>query len=178
LQDAPVDIKKKGLDYVEVADHIVTDNLGNRLLKDGYIPLPKIIYPVDVVAAKGLDSSKAQVVDLVNKDKICNRCDLMYLDIGPKTVRLYRELILQAETVFWNGPMGVFEKKPFARGTREVARAVAKTGALTLVGGGDTIEALDRFHYYKSVDYVSMAGSAALDFLSGNSLPGVEVLKK
>jgi phosphoglycerate kinase len=178
LQDAPIDARKKGLDYVDVADTIIGNNLGNRLLKDGYIPLSKIIYPVDVVAARSLDSGRSQVVELVDKDKICHRCDLMYLDIGPKTTRLYKELIMQAETVFWNGPMGVFEKKLFAKGTKEIARTIAKTSALTLVGGGDTIEALDRFHYFSRVDYVSMAGSAALEFLSGKSLPGIAVLVK
>ena len=101
----------------------------------------------------------------------------MYLDIGPKTIRLYRELILQAETVFWNGPMGAFEKAAFVHGTKEIARAVAKTGGVTLVGGGDTIAALDRFGYYQSVDYVSMAGSAALEFLSGKRLPGLAALE-
>jgi phosphoglycerate kinase len=178
LQDSPADLKKVGLNYVEVADHIVEENLGNRLLKDGYIPLPKIIYPVDVVAATSIDAKNTQLVSLTNKDKICNRCDLMYLDIGPKTTKLYKELILQAETVFWNGPMGVYEKPLFSRGTKEIARAIAKTSALTLAGGGDTIDALDRFQYYKQVDYVSMAGSAALEFLSGKVLPGVAVLTK
>jgi phosphoglycerate kinase len=72
--------------------------------------------------------------------------------------------------------MGVYEKSPFARGTREISRTIAKTSAVTVVGGGDTIAALDRFHYYHSIDYVSMAGSAALDFLSGKTLPGLAAL--
>lgn len=178
LQDVPVDQQKRGVNYVDVADNIVESNLGYRFLKDGYIPLPKIIYPVDVIAAASPTAKKTQVVDLNDKDKVCHRCEQMYLDIGPKTTKLYKELIMQAETVFWNGPMGVFEQKNFARGTKEVARAIAKTSALTLVGGGDTIDALDRFGYFKNVDYVSMAGSAALDFLSGKSLPGVEVFSR
>ena len=167
-----------GLNYVDLADQIIDQNMSNRLLKDGYIPLPKIIYPVDVIAAAGLDSTKTSVVELTSNEVICQRCNQMYLDIGPKTIRLYRELILQAETVFWNGPMGAFEHKPFAKGTREIARSVAKTGGVTLVGGGDTITALDQFGYYRNVDYVSMAGSAALEFLSGKQLPGLSGLEK
>lgn len=178
LQDTPIQLRQRGIDYVEVADNIVADNLAYRFLKDNYIPLPKIIYPVDVIAANSLESSRTRVVDLVDKDRICQRCEQMYLDIGPKTSKLYRELIMQAETVFWNGPMGVFEKPAFAKGTREVARAMAKSSALTLVGGGDTIDALDRFGYFKNIDYVSMAGSAALDFLSGKTLPGVAVFSR
>jgi phosphoglycerate kinase len=133
---------------------------------------------VDVVAARGPEARQTKIVELTSNEKICERCDQMYLDIGPKTLRLYRELILQAETVFWNGPMGMYERKNFARGTKEVARAVAKTGAMTLVGGGDTIAALDKFGYYNSIDYVSMAGSAALEFLAGKKLPALELLEK
>ncbi len=178
LQDTPADLRKVGLNYVDLADQIITDNRSRRLLKDGYIPLPKIIYPVDVVAAPGFDSRQTEIVDLTDNDKIAKRGKNMYLDIGPKTTKLYRELILQAETVFWNGPMGIFERKPFATGTREVARAVAKTGAVTLVGGGDTLAALDKLGYTDQVDYVSMAGSAALEYLAGKKLPGLEALEK
>ena len=178
LQDTPADLQKVGLNYVDLADQIIDDNRSNRLLKDGYIPLPKIIYPVDVVAAPSMDSTDTSIVELTSNDKICDRCQNMYLDIGPKTTRLYKELILQAETVFWNGPMGIFEQKQFARGTKEIARAVAKTGAVTLVGGGDTLAALDKFGFADRVDYASMAGSAALEFLAGKKLPGLEALEK
>ncbi len=177
LQDAPADLAKTGLNYVTVADQIIEDNRSERLLKDGYIPLPKIIYPVDAIAATSMTASRTQVVDLTDPDKLSNRGNLMYLDIGPKTTRLYKELILQAGTVFWNGPMGVFEHKNFATGTKEIARCMAKTSAVTLAGGGDTIAALDHFGFYHNLDYVSMAGSAALEFLSGKILPGLAALE-
>ncbi len=177
LQDTPADLRKQGRDYVDLADQIITDNRSQRMLKDGYIPLPKIIFPVDVVAASSMDAKRTHVVELTSNEMICEQCGDMYLDIGPKTTRLYRELILQAETVFWNGPMGLFEQKQFARGTREVARAVAKTGGVTLVGGGDTLAALDKFGFMGQVDYASMAGSAALEFLAGKKLPGLVVLE-
>ncbi len=178
LQDVPADLKKQGLNYVSVADQIILDNLNQRLLKDNYIPLPKIIYPVDVIAAPSFDATKGRVIELTSNEQISNRGNLMYLDIGPKTTKLYKELIIQAETVFWNGPMGIYEKKTFAQGTKEIARAVAKTSGVTVVGGGDTIAALDKFGYYQSIDYVSMAGSAALEFLSGKKLPALAVLEK
>jgi 3-phosphoglycerate kinase len=102
----------------------------------------------------------------------------MYLDIGPKTIRLFKEIILQAGTIFWNGPMGVFENQAFAEGTREIAAAVAKSSATTILGGGDTIAAIRAFGFDDRYDYISAAGGAALDFLSGKTLPGVIPLLK
>lgn len=178
LQDAPADLAKVGLSYVDIAQDIVEDNLSERLLKDGYIPLPKIIYPVDVVAATSPDARKTQVIDLTSAKKLQDQGDLMYLDIGPKTIRLYRELIAQAGAIFWNGPMGFSEKSLFAAGTKSVARAVAKSKAFTLAGGGDTVAALERFNATKGVNYISLAGGATLEFLAGRPLPGLEVLQK
>ena len=100
--------------------------------------------------------------------------DLMYLDIGPRTTQLYSDLLIQAKTIFWNGPMGVFEKDQFAAGTREIARAIARSGAQTIIGGGDTIAAIKKFGYSGRYDYVSSAGGAALEFLAGKKLAGVE----
>ncbi len=178
LQDAPADLTKVGLSYVDIAQDIVEDNLSERLLKDGYIPLPKIIYPVDVVAATSPDARKTQIIDLTSAAKLADQDNLMYLDIGPKTIRLYRELIAQAGSIFWNGPMGFSEKPLFARGTQSIARAVARARAFTLAGGGDTVAALERFGCTKGVNYISLAGGATLEFLAGRRLPGLEVLKK
>ncbi|MDR0463335.1 MAG: phosphoglycerate kinase [Pseudomonadales bacterium] len=179
IQDTPADLKKAGKDYVRVAGDIIEENRFERFLKDGYIPLSKIVYPIDVVAAKNLDSTKTEVIDL-HRDMpdTKNDKDIMYLDIGPKTARLYQEIILSAGTVFWNGPMGVFEKEQFANGTKEVARSVAKSAATTIVGGGDTITAVNQFHYEGRVDFISTGGGASLDFLTGKILPGIAVLEK
>ena len=100
----------------------------------------------------------------------------MYLDIGPKTIRLFKEIILNAGTVFWNGPMGVFENPAFSAGTQAVAQAVAKSPAYTVIGGGDTLAAVDKFGLEGRFDYVSAAGGAALEFLAGKMLPGVKPL--
>ena len=115
LQDVPVDQKQKGRSYVTVAADLIRSTKNNKLLLHGYVPLPKIIYPIDVVAAASLEAKKTEVITLANGafDRI-EKEKLMYLDIGPKTRRLYREILLEAETIFWNGPMGVFEIRPSA----------------------------------------------------------------
>lgn len=178
LQDSPADLSKVGLSYVDIAQNIVEDNLSERLLKDGYIPLPKIIYPVDVIAATSPDARKTQTINLTSAKQFEQREDLMYLDIGPKTVRLYRELINQAGAIFWNGPLGYSEKSLFSTGTKTIARTVAKSKAFTLVGGGDTIAALEKFGYTKGINYISLAGGATLEFLASRPLPGLEILQK
>lgn len=174
LQDAPADLEKQGVNYVDVAEELIEETKQDRLMIDGYIPLPKILYPTDVVAANSPESKTSEIVELVNGNhEEAMGKNLMYLDIGPKTIRLFKEIILQAGTIFWNGPMGVFENEEFALGTKEVAMAVAKSSATTILGGGDTIAAIRAFDLEDRYDYVSAAGGAALDFLSGKTLPGV-----
>lgn len=188
LQDISSDLAKENVNYVEVARKLISDNKAENILKDGYIPLPKILYPTDVIASapavmenKDADVPSVEETQLINlykdyKDTPDDE-DLMYLDIGPKTIRLYQEVILQAGTIFWNGPMGVFEKNAFSRGTSEIARAIAKSSATTVLGGGDTISAIEKFGLCDRYDYVSAAGGASLDLLAGKKLPGLEGLE-
>ncbi len=177
LQDVPADSAKEKINYVQVADEIIESHRTERLLKDGYIPLPKIMFPTDVVAARSLTAEKTQVIDLTHDVVDTDRDkQLMYLDIGPNTIRLYRELLLQAGTIFWNGPMGVYEDERFATGTAEIAQAIARSSALTILGGGDTIGAIHKYNLKDRYDYVSAAGSAALEFLSGAELPGLTAI--
>jgi 3-phosphoglycerate kinase len=177
IQDDPVDKKQKGRSYVTVAEDLIRTNKNNKLLLHGYVPLPKIIYPIDVVAAPSLESKRTEILTLTNGafDR-AEKEKLMYLDIGPKTRRLYREILLEAETIFWNGPMGVFENPSFRSGTLEIARTIAKAGGTTILGGGDTIAAINEFKLQDRYDYVSAAGGAALEFLSGNILVGLKPL--
>jgi phosphoglycerate kinase len=100
----------------------------------------------------------------------------MGLDIGGRTADRYVAEIGNAATVFWNGPMGRFELAPFAAGTREVARAIARTAATTVVGGGETVEALRALGLEQRVTHVSTGGGATLELVEGRKLPGVEAL--
>ena len=101
----------------------------------------------------------------------------MGLDIGPTTVELFKGAIARAKTIFWNGPMGVFEMKPFETGTREVAEAVARNNrAVSVVGGGDSVAALKKFDLEERVTFVSTGGGASMKLLEGAPLPGVEAL--
>lgn len=102
----------------------------------------------------------------------------MGLDIGPTTIELYKETIRKAKTVFWNGPMGVFEMEPFAAGTREVAQSMARSKGTTIVGGGDSDAALKKFGLSDDMTFVSTGGGASLKMLEGAALPGVECLQK
>jgi phosphoglycerate kinase len=104
--------------------------------------------------------------------------DRMGLDIGPKTVEIYRGIIGSAKTVIWNGPMGVFEKDAFARGTIEVAKAVAAVRGTTIIGGGDSIAAVAKAGVADTITHISTGGGASLEFLGGRTLPGVEALSR
>src|SRR6185295_2242780 len=127
--------------------------------------------PVDHVVAPGLDSADAEIT-AVEKTP----ADRMGLDIGPETIRRYSEIIRNAKTIVWNGPMGVFEKPRFAEGTFAIARAVADSDAFSIVGGGDSAAAVAQSGVESKITHISTGGGAALEFLSGQKLPGVEVL--
>jgi len=100
----------------------------------------------------------------------------MGLDIGPATVRRYSDIISRAKTIVWNGPMGVFENPKFAEGTFAIARAVADSKAFSIVGGGDSAAAVAQSGVESKITHISTGGGASLEFLSGQNLPGVEVL--
>lgn len=167
---------KKKISFVAVAEELLEDTKAEKMMLHGYIPLSKILYPVDVVAAEEMENPKSvQNIDLTkNGEDVKIDPDVMFLDIGPNTRRLYRDIILQAKTIFWNGPMGVFEDPAFEEGTKDIARAIAKSPAKTILGGGDTIRSIHHFGLEDRYDYVSAAGGASLEFLSGKVLPGIE----
>jgi phosphoglycerate kinase len=128
--------------------------------------------PVDIVVAPSLDSTEG--IRTVGIREI--PADLMGLDIGPATVHQFEAALKGAATVLWNGPMGVFEKPPFAAGTVGVGTAVAESGAFSVIGGGDTIAAVRAAGVTSRIGYISTAGGAFLEFLEGRVLPGVAAL--
>jgi len=130
--------------------------------------------PADHVVAPKLEAGVPTEVLAVTDPAIGDR---MGLDIGPKTVQSYRDVILGAKTVVWNGPMGVFEIDQFATGTIEVAKAVASVKGTTVIGGGDSIAAVVKAGVADRIDHISTGGGASLEFLGGRKLPGVEALK-
>ena len=131
-----------------------------------------LVLPSDLVAADDLSDRAA--TRIVTVDQI--PAGWMGLDIGPGTAAAYAEKIASAKTVFWNGPMGVFEMAPFASGTKTVAEAVADCGGLTVTGGGDTVAALNHFGLAGRFDHVSTGGGAAMELLEGKELPGIVAL--
>ncbi len=168
------------IDYVKVARHLIAEYKTEKILRDGFIPLPKLLYPIDVVAAPSLDTTsraKTKIIDLTSGMEDREEQERwLYLDIGPKTRKLYAALLAEAGSIFWNGPMGVWENPLFATGTRVVARAIVQSKAYSVLGGGDTIAAAHHNHTEQRFSYVSAAGGAALEFLSGKLLPGLRPL--
>ena len=132
----------------------------------------KLLLPVDGLAATEFSAdAEAHLVDGVDIPDV-----MMGMDIGPKTIELYTDAVKNAGTVIWNGPMGVFEFPAFAEGTRAVAKALAETDAITIVGGGDSAAAVAQLGYADKMTHISTGGGASLEFLEGKELPGVACL--
>jgi phosphoglycerate kinase len=131
-----------------------------------------LVLPVDLVIGRSFDAqTEVRQLDGVEVPE-----GWMGLDIGPRTGSLYADRVAAAGTVFWNGPMGAFELEPFATGTRTVAEAVAATSATTVVGGGDSVAALNAFGLADRIDWLSTGGGASLELMEGRELPGVKAL--
>jgi 3-phosphoglycerate kinase len=136
----------------------------------------EIVLPVDQVGAETFDAA-AKPVPVDSQDLPDN---LMGLDVGPKTIARYKEVLARAKTIVWNGPVGVFEFDAFAKGTEEVAKLVAEAtgrGAVTVVGGGDSVAAVNKFNLASRMSHVSTGGGASLELLEGKKLPGIEVCR-
>jgi 3-phosphoglycerate kinase len=136
----------------------------------------EIVLPVDQVGAGAFDPA-AKPVAVDGQDLPDN---LMGLDVGPKTIAKYRDVLAKAKTIVWNGPVGVFEFDAFAKGTEEVARLVAAAtakGVITVVGGGDSVAAVNKFKLASQMSHVSTGGGASLELLEGKKLPGIEVCR-
>jgi phosphoglycerate kinase len=138
-----------------------------RIMKKTDVPLP-----TDVVVAKSLEDAKGKVRPVAEV-----AADEMILDIGPDSAKALAEALKKAGTIVWNGPVGVFEKEPFAKGTETLAKAIAGSSAFSIAGGGDTVAAIHKFRIAAKIDYISTAGGAFLEFLEGKTLPAVAALE-
>ncbi len=159
-------------------------DIGKSLVEEDKIDLAKsfiekaknkgvnLYLPMDVVVAS--EFSKDAETKVVNIDEIPS--DWMGLDIGPKTTSQYANVIANSKLIIWNGPMGVFEMAPFAEGTKGVANAMAATQAYTVIGGGDSAAAVEKFDVADKMDHISTGGGASLEFMEGKDLPGVVAL--
>jgi phosphoglycerate kinase len=146
--------------------------LAKRILAEGSSSSASLELPVDLIVADRLArDAEPRTIDGLDVPE-----GLMGLDIGPRTAEAYGRAIADAGTVFWNGPMGAFELEAFAGGTRAVAEAVAEAPGTTVVGGGDSVAALQRFGLGERVTHLSTGGGASLELLEGKRLPGVEAL--
>lgn len=158
--------------------------IGKSLLEEDKIDLARsfiekakekgvnLYMPIDAVVAKEFSpDAEAQIVDI---DSIPE--DTMGLDIGPKTAEKYAEVIKNSKLIIWNGPMGVFEMEKFAEGTKKVAEAMAETKGYTIIGGGDSAAAVEKFNVADKMDHVSTGGGASLELMEGKHLPGIVAL--
>ncbi|MBU5312482.1 phosphoglycerate kinase [Tissierella carlieri] len=146
--------------------------LAKELLQKAKDNNVKLMLPVDVVAAREFKNDtefKTVKIDNISED-------MMGLDIGDESIKLFSNLIKEAKTVIWNGPMGVFEMENFAKGTDAIARAMAESEGITIVGGGDSASAVEKSGYAEKMTHISTGGGASLEFLEGKVLPGIEAI--
>jgi phosphoglycerate kinase len=159
-------------------------NLGKSRIEEEKLPLARtllekarsknvqLLLPVDVVVAESLQATSGKITDIA-----VIRAEEMALDIGPRTVQNFGERLRRAKTVFWNGPMGLFENPAFSEGSFGVARAMADCPGFTVVGGGDSVAAVNQAGLAERYTHVSTGGGASLELIEGKKLPGVEVLR-
>lgn len=153
-------------------------NIGKSLCEDDYLDYckklldktDKIILPVDNVVSNSLESDTCHITDKINDDE-------MGLDIGPKTIELFKEFIKKSKTIVWNGPMGVFENKLYQSGTKGICESF-DNNQVVIIGGGDSASAVINFGYQDKVSHISTGGGASLELLEGKVLPGIEVISK
>ncbi len=168
--------------FLKVQGH----KIGKSLVEDDYLDTAKsflaavekkgvhVILPVDHICAEQFaEDAKPILVDCVDIPD-----NLMGMDIGPKTTALIVDALKDAKSVVWNGPMGVFEFSNFAKGTEAVAKALASSNATSVVGGGDSVAAVNKFGLADKISHVSTGGGASLEFLEGKELPGIKALEK
>ena len=156
--------------------------IGNSLLEESFIPKAnellnsnygkKIILPLDFGVTDSIESTNRKNIKL---DEI--KSNDIGVDIGPETVKKFTQILISSQNIFWNGPMGVFEKEEFSFGTREITQTISKSSAYTCIGGGDSVSAINKFSDKKHFNHISTGGGASLEYLEGKNLPGVNKYK-
>ena len=150
----------------------MTAIIGGAKVTDKISVISNLLPKVDVMIIGG------GMANAFIKAQGCNIGGWMILDIGPKTRELYIEALAPMKTIIWNGPMGVFEMENFAAGTNAVAKAVAESDAMTIVGGGDSVAAIEKSGLADKISHISTGGGASLEFLEGKILPGIAALSE
>ncbi len=168
--------------FLKVQGHAI----GKSLLEEDYLEVAssflakakekgvEVILPLDHVGAETFSDNASPV----SVDSVDIPDNLIGMDVGPKTLKKIDEVLKTAKSIVWNGPMGVFEFDAFANGTKEVAAMVASCDGVTVVGGGDSVAAVNKFGFNDKIDHVSTGGGASLEFLEGKELPGIKALEK
>ncbi|AQU78784.1 MULTISPECIES: phosphoglycerate kinase [Planococcus] len=159
----------------EIGNSLVEEDkldLANSFIEKAKQKGVKFYLPVDATVAnefsKDAETKSVKITEIP--------ADWMGLDIGPETVALYADVIKNSKLIIWNGPMGVFEMPAFENGTKSVAQAMAETSGYTVIGGGDSAAAVEKFHVAEQMDHISTGGGASLEFMEGKDLPGVSAL--
>ncbi len=154
-----------------------------ELMKEAELKGKKIVLPIDAICSKEFPKGEMKLEDTMTFELTVDAGGIqdgwMGLDVGPKTAALFDQVLLSATKIVFNGPMGVFEVPPFDEGTKamvDTLETVTKNGAITVVGGGDSVAALEQFQKIDSVSYVSTGGGATLELLAGDVLPGVAAI--
>lgn len=147
-------------------------DLAKTLIQKAEAKGVKLLLPVDNLIGKEFNNDTETKV--VHSDSMPD--GWMGMDIGPETIKMYSEVLSSAKTIVWNGPMGVFEFSNFANGTKELAKAVAESGAVSIIGGGDSAAAVEQLGFAEKITHISTGGGASLEFLEGKVLPGIDVL--
>ncbi len=165
---------------IDIGKSIIDEQMisvANRVIKKARQNRVKLVLPVDFVVADSID--KPSKIEISSFDSVPS--NMMGLDIGPETIKLFSKKLSQAGTILWNGPVGVFEKKDFENGTKEIANFLSELkdeNIITIVGGGDSASAIRKFSNIENITHVSTGGGASLELLSGKNLPAIEALGK
>lgn len=167
-------LKAKGYEIGRSLLDIDSVHLAKSIMEKAKEKNVKFILPVDIVCAKEFDNNAER--GIYAADDIPD--DMMGMDMGPESVKLFEEPVKSAGTIVWNGPIGVFEMENFSKGTRAVAEMLAESKALTVIGGGDSAAAVNSFGLAEKMDHISTGGGASMEYLEGKILPGIAVLEE